>query len=324
MTRISPNQPHLPVMLKEVVELLAVKPGGRYLDGTLGAGGHAAAVLDEQPTAELLGIDRDADALALARTRLEEFGGRVILRQGEYADMAKLAAEVGWKEVDGILLDLGLSSMQIDEPNRGFSYRHDGPLDMRMDRRGRTTASVIVNTATEDELTRIFREYGEEPKARLVARAIIARRETRLWERTGELAELIAAVVGRGKGRHVVPEARCFQGLRIAVNGELDQLEKGLEQAHNLLAVGGRLVIITFHSLEDRLVKQRFRYWTETCICPPAMPVCRCGKHATVTLLTRKPILPGELELSANRRAAPAKIRACEKRDISGETHPTP
>lgn len=294
--------------------MLTIPPSGRVIDGTLGAGGHSAALLEREPTLELLGLDRDQDALRLAASRLQPFTGRAVLRQAAFDQLAECASEIGWREVDGVLLDVGLSSMQIDLANRGFSYRQDGPLDMRMDRRQPLTASVIVNTWSLGELQRILREYGEEPQARRIASAIVERREQQPWERTGELAELIRGVAGHGRGKRRVPvEARTFQALRIATNDELGQLERALDAAHDLLADGGRLVVIAFHSLEDRLVKQRFRYWAESCICPPGLPVCACDKEATVRVLTRKPITPTQTEIDQNSRAASAKLRGCEK-----------
>ncbi len=307
-----PKNVHQSVMPREVLDFLRVRAGGRYVDGTLGAAGHARSVLAVHPTVELLGIDRDAEVIELARERLAPFGGRVAVRQGSFGDIDAWAAELGWNEVDGVLLDLGMSSLQIDEASRGFSYRQDGPLDMRMDRRSPLTASVLLNTASEQELARIFYEYGEESRSRHLARAIVARREEQPWERTGELTELIQRVLGKSR-RHVPPEARCFQAIRIAVNDELGQLESCLDKAHDLLSPGGRLVVIAFHSLEDRAVKQRFRFWASSCVCPPGMPICTCGKQATVRILTRRPVTPSETETAANRRAASARLRCCEK-----------
>ncbi len=249
---------HQPVLPEEVMEYLVTPGGSRYLDGTLGGGGHARLLLQQVPVAEVLGIDRDDAALKAARECLAEFGERAHVARGTYADMTGLAAELGWKKVDGILLDIGVSSFQIDTPERGFSLRHDGPLDMRMDWRLRVTAASILNTTEEAELARIFWEYGEERKSRQVARAVVNRRKERPWMRTGEFAEMLDKVVGRTRHGPPAP-TRCFQALRIVVNGELEQLEKGLRAAVDLLNPGGRLVVISFHSLEDRMVKRFFR-----------------------------------------------------------------
>ncbi len=316
MTKQQPTYGHVPIMVEEILALLAPRPG-RFIDATLGAGGHAEALLQANSLVELLGIDRDEQALKLAERRLQPYSRRVRLLHGTFADLEQLAAEVGWREVDGILLDIGLSSMQIDNPARGFSYRQDGPLDMRMDRRSPITASTIINSADETELARIFYEYGEERRSRQLAKAIVNRRAQTPYERTGELAETIRASLGQSR-RSLPPEARIFQALRIAVNGELEQLESALAQAHDLLGEGGRLAVITFHSLEDRIVKQRFRHWAADCICPPGLPICVCGKKSTVRELTRKPTTASEAEIARNRRAASAKLRACEKLTPSG------
>ena len=210
-------------------------------------------------------------------------------------------------------MDLGTSSMQIDQPDRGFSYTQDGPLDMRMDRTSPITAARVLNTADEDELTEVLRTFGEVPGARRIARAIVTRRETRLWSCTGELAELVKANMPRQKGRRTPAAARCFQALRIVVNNEFEHLEEGLEMALELLAPGGRLVVISFHSGEDRIVKETLRYAAKGCICPPELPVCRCDKVPTIRLVTRKPLRPSAAETAENSRAAPARLRSAEK-----------
>lgn len=304
---------HQPVLTSQVLAYLAVKPGCRVIDGTLGAGGHAEAILKSAEDVHLLGIDRDDEALAAAKARLQGFGSRVHLVRGSYTEMPVLVEELGWPRADRILLDLGVSSHQIDTANRGFSHRQDGPLDMRMDRRSRVTAAGILNHASQEELTRIFREYGEERYAARVAHAAVERRQQRPWERTGEFAELVSRIVGRPRHGHLPPPTRCFQALRIAVNQELEQLQQGLEQAVELLAPGGRLVVISFHSLEDRMVKNFFRQAALTCVCPLDFPECRCDKQATLKVLTRKPQQATPEELEQNRRAAPAKLRAAEK-----------
>jgi 16S rRNA (cytosine1402-N4)-methyltransferase len=305
--------PHQPVMLEEVCEHLKAVPGGRYIDGTVGLGGHTEAVLSRFPDSHVLGVDRDRDALAQAGQRLAGFGDRVVLVQGSYSEMERHATQVGWDRVDGILLDIGISSMQLDTAGRGFSHRLDGPLDMRMDRRGPVTAATIVNTWTEDQLTDVFRRYGEERRARQVARAVVAEREERPFARTAELAELLQRVVGQRRGPTLPPATRCFQALRIAVNRELAELEAGLVSALKLLRPGGRLVVISFHSLEDRIAKHFFRHEAAICVCPPGLPICVCGKKATLQILTRKPLRPSAEELDMNRRAGSAKLRAVER-----------
>lgn len=304
---------HQAVLLEEVVSHLAGPSVRRVIDGTVGFAGHAAALLQAMPEAELLGLDRDGEALAAAADVLRPVAGRAHLARSPFSAMAAAAADLGWTTVDAVLLDVGVSSPQIDTPERGFSFRLDGPLDMRMDRRERTTASTIVNTWDETELARLFRDYGEEPHARQVARAIVARREQRPWSRTGELAELIAAVVGRHGQRGLPPATRCFQALRIAVNDELGELERGLQAAVGLLAPGGRLAVIAFHSLEDRIVKQFIRQEALTCICPPDCPVCICGKVARLTPVTRRPIMATPAEVARNPRAGSARLRVAAR-----------
>ncbi len=306
---------HQPVLPKEVLQHLAPAHGTRFLDGTTGGGGHAELLLQHQAQAFVLGLDCDEEAVTAARERLRPFSNRCEVRRDNYANFRRHAEELGWDGVDGILLDLGVSSHQIDTPGRGFSHRHDGPLDMRMDRRDSRTAARILNRAKQEELERIFREYGEERRARALARAVVQRREGRPWARTAELAELAERVVGRS--RHGPPPAtRAFQALRIAVNDELRVLQDTLSAMIDFLNPGGRLVVISFHSLEDRIVKRSFRHEAAECICPPGLPECRCDKVSRVTVLTRKPVRPSEEEISQNRRAAPARLRAAEKKDV--------
>ena len=267
--------PHITVLSKEAVEQLKPRPGGRYIDGTLGAGGHTEALLEACSDCDVMGIDRDQEALEAARSRLQRYRNRCHLVRGVFSEMAAYASELGWQAVDGILLDVGVSSIQLDRPSRGFSYRHDGPLDMRMDRRHRVTASMLLNESEQRELEQIFKLYGEEPASRQIAKAIVKQREDRPFSRTAELSELIQRVVPpRGKRRNT--EARCFQALRIAVNDELGELEQALESSIELLNPGGRIAVISFHSLEDRMVKQFFVEEAKTCVCPPDFPVCRC------------------------------------------------
>ncbi|MBN2448754.1 MAG: 16S rRNA (cytosine(1402)-N(4))-methyltransferase RsmH [Lentisphaeria bacterium] len=302
---------HESVLVEEAVAHLAHAGVRRILDGTVGCGGHGLALLRACPDASLLGMDRDDEALAQAAARLAVFGERVHLVRDVYSRMGAHAEALGWRTVDAVLLDIGVSSPQIDTPGRGFSFRADGPLDMRMDRRDRLTAAGIVNTWPVEELARIFREYGEERHAGRVARAIVARRAERPWARTGELAELIGGVVGWCGG--LPPATRCFQALRIAVNRELDELDAGLTAGVDLLSPGARIGVISFHSLEDRMVKQRFRHEASSCICPPGLPVCMCGKVARLRLLTRKPVRPAAAECAANPRAASARLRVAER-----------
>ncbi len=306
----TPN--HIPVLAGDVFQAFADLETPRIVDGTLGLGGHAAMLLDGIAGAEILGIDRDDTALREAAQRLLPYGDRVHLYRGPFSAMADFAAEEGWETVDGILLDLGVSSPQIDTPTRGFSYRFDGPLDMRMDRRLTETAATLLNTESEEELADIFYYYGEERQARRVARAVVRRREERPWARTAEFAELVEQVVGRPK--HGPPPAtRCFQALRIAVNDELGELDRALVTAVSLLAPGGRLAVISFHSLEDRIVKQFFRHEASPCVCPPDIPVCVCGKVPTLKPITRKPLVATAEERATNSRAASAKLRVAEK-----------
>ena len=285
----------------------------RIIDGTLGGGGHARCLLEASASSELLGIDQDEAAIEAAGRNLAAFGDRVHIRRGPFSQMAEFAEELGWDSVDGILLDVGVSSHQIDTPTRGFSHRADGPLDMRMDRRSPVTAATILNHESEANLTRIFRDYGEERQARRIARAVVRRRQEKPWERTGELAELLEKVLGPSRPGSLPVSTLPFQALRIAVNEELEELEDALIAAADLLAVGGRLVVIAFHSLEDRMVKQFFRRAEATCVCPPDFPVCRCGKTATLRVVTRKPDRASETERAVNRRAASARLRAAEK-----------
>lgn len=304
---------HVSVLLREALEWLRPEPGGRYIDGTLGGGGHSEAILmASAPDGQVLGLDRDAQAVAAARQRLSRFGDRLIDRQMSFADAGAALTEIGWGRVDGIILDLGISSWQIDTPERGFSFRLDGPLDMRMDRRQPLDARALVNGAPEEELARIFRDYGEEPQARRIAARIAVERKLRPIERTDELARLVEVAKG-GRRRDHHPATQVFQALRIAVNRELDELERFLADGFERLRPGGRMAIIAFHSLEDRLVKNAFRQWSRACLCPPRALICRCGWSAKVKLLTKRPVVPSESEISANPRARSAKLRAVER-----------
>ncbi|MGH2583246.1 MAG: 16S rRNA (cytosine(1402)-N(4))-methyltransferase RsmH [Anaerolineales bacterium] len=301
---------HQPVLYHEVLEALRPKAGGRYLDCTVGAGGHAGGTLQASlPDGELLGLDVDPGALQIAEQRLAKFGGRVHLRKGSYGLMSQWLADVGWDLVDGILLDLGVSSMQLDHGDRGFSFKQNAPLGMRFDPEGSLTAEDLVNNLPEAALADILYRYGEEPQSRRLAKAIVKARPLRT---TKELADLIAKTL-RKKPGVIHPATRSFQALRIAVNRELETLEAALPQAVAALKSGGRLAVIAFHSLEDRIVKQFFRTESKDCICPPEQPVCTCGHTATLKEITRKPIRPQASEISANPRSRSARLRVTEK-----------
>lgn len=304
---------HVTVMAREAIAFLQPQPGGRYLDGTLGGGGHAEKILEESsPDGRVLGLDWDDMALDMAQRRLARFGGRLIARRASYAAAADALSEVGWGAVDGALLDLGMSSFQLDSGERGFSFRALARLDMRMDNRQSLDACEIVNRYPGEALERILRAYGEEPQARRLAKAIVEARATKPIESTDELVELIVRVKGRGARTHH-PATHVFQALRIAVNRELEQLERFLADGYRLLAPQGRMVIISFHSLEDRLVKNAFRKWHAACLCPPRTPVCRCGWTPKARLLTRRAVQPQADETRANPRARSARLRAVER-----------
>ena len=305
---------HTPVLLAEVVAGLEPRRGRVYVDATLGGGGHAEAVLRASaPDGRLIGLDWDDEALEQARERLREWGERAQLVRANFADVEVVLMSLGIETVDGVLLDLGVSSRQVDEPSRGFSFQREGPLDMRMDRRQPRSARELVRSAPLEELARIFRDYGEERRARAVAREIGRERERGAeLATTTELAALVERVVGPQWGR-THPATRVFQALRIAVNHELENLERGLEAAVNRLKSGGRVAVISFHSLEDRLVKQRLVDWSTSCVCPPDFPVCRCHRVQRVRLVTRKPVTASEAELEANPRSRSAKLRVAEK-----------
>ena len=300
---------HQPVLYHEIIHALQPKNAGHYVDGTLGAGGHACGILEAStPEGRLLGLDVDPQALALARENLAPYGQRARLLQASYDSLTEMLREIGWDKVDGILLDLGLSSMQLDTPERGFSFQQDAPLDMRFDPASPTSAANLVNSLPQDELADLIYRYGEERASRRIAQAIVKARPLRT---TRQLAAVIEAVLPR-KG-HIHPATKTFQALRIAVNEELDRVENVLPQAVAALKSGGRLAIISFHSLEDRIVKEYFRRESRDCICPPRQPVCTCGHKAKLKEITRKPIIPGEAEIAANPRSRSAKLRIAEK-----------
>ena len=299
---------HISVLLQPILEYLT--PAQRVIDGTLGAGGHSRALLDAG-VAEVLGLDLDPMALDIARKNLSEYGERVHIVHASYGDMLAQAHLIGWKKVDGILLDVGVSSMQLDRPERGFAFMQEGPLDMRFDPSGSAlSAADLVNGADEDELANLFYKYGEEPQGRKLARGIVAARP---YQTTLDLAKTIEQITPRRKGDKIHPATRVFQALRIAVNDELAGLERVLPQAIDLLRPGGRLAVISFHSLEDRIVKQAFKLASTDCICPPNVPICVCGHHASVRLVTRKPLIADDAEIAQNPRSRSAKLRVVEK-----------
>jgi len=300
--------PHTPVLVREVVELLAAERGGFFVDATVGAGGHARALLEAAPGVRLLALDRDPDALALARERLAGFGERVRFAETNFGDLAP--ALEGFPPPDGILADLGLSSMQLEEPSRGFSFRRDGPLDMRMSRSGRSAADVVA-TASAEELSRIFFEYGEERMAVKIARAILEERSREPITTTRQLSRIVARV--KGDREKIDPATRVFQALRIEVNEELQALSRFLAAAVEKLNAGGRLAVLSYHSLEDRMVKDAFRKQSGVCLCPPKLPVCVCGARRALLVLTRRPIRPKDSEVRRNPRSRSARLRVAEK-----------
>ena len=305
---------HKPVLLEECLEALAVRPEGIYLDGTLGRAGHSLEILRRLTTGRLIGVDRDLAAIEAARERLAEFGDRVTLVRGNFSDLGDILQNLGIVGVDGMLFDLGVSSPQLDEPRRGFSYMHDAPLDMRMDETAALDAFQVVNTWSYEELRRILFEYGEERYAPQIARAVVRAREDKPVGTTGELAELIrSAMPSKALREKQHPAKRSFQAIRIAVNGELEALPPMLEAAAKALAPGGRLAVITFHSLEDRIVKQTMRTLATGCTCPPEFPVCVCGKKPKLRLLSRRPTAAGPEELQENPRSRSAKLRWAER-----------
>lgn len=306
---------HRPVMCEEVVSLLGPCIGGDLLDGTLGDGGHAAALLSAGDGC-LLGLDRDPSAVAVARSRLAPFAARARVAHADFGQAAAVLDEVGWSGVDGLLLDLGFSSRQVEAAARGFSFMRCGPLDMRMDTTGGCNAADIVNTVSEAELRGILHEWGEEKAAATIAKAIARARRIGPITTTTQLARIIERAVGRrggGRRQRLHPATRTFQALRIAVNQELDRLASFLETGYRLLRPGGRLLILSYHSLEDRRVKAAFRRWASDCICPPRLQVCTCNWTAQVRSLTTKPITPTAAEILENPRARSARLRAVER-----------
>lgn len=303
---------HLPVLTERVVEMLAPAGPGLLVDATVGLGGHAEALLRAEPGFQLVGIDRDPQALARAGERLQPFGDRVRLVEDTFDSLPLVLRKLDLGAPVAVLADLGCSSLQLDTSERGFSFSDDGPLDMRMGGKGPTAAEILEHSEWE-ELVRILRDYGEERRSRAVARAIVKRREQEPLRMTSQLSRLVQDVIG-GHGRRIHPATRTFQALRIAVNDELGQLERFLEPAIRSLRTGGRIAVISFHSLEDRIVKHTLRRLTGRCTCPPDLPVCRCNPRRVVDLLNRSPIRPDDNEIDTNPRARSARLRSAEKR----------
>jgi len=303
---------HEPVLLNEVLEYLRPsRSDGSIVDATVGLGGHAEALLERHPTVRLIGIDRDPEALERSRQRLARFGDRVTLVRGRHESLIDIPKQSGIDAISGLLADLGVSSMQLDDASRGFSFRFDAPLDMRMGSEGRTAAD-LVNSLDEYELTRMLRDYGEEPMARRIARAIVEARSEAPIETTSRLAEIIRGVK-RAKPHQIDPSTLTFQALRIATNEELIGLDRFVDDAVSVLETNARVAIISFHSLEDRIVKRAFRRLEGECICPPGMPVCGCGAKAIVDVLTNRPVTASDEEETRNPRSRSAKLRVAEK-----------
>lgn len=306
---------HKSVLLRETIDSLKVKPGGIYVDGTLGGGGHAFELCSRLgKDGRLIGIDQDEAAISAASERLSEYKGQVTIVRSNYSRMPQVLDELGIGKVDGIYLDLGVSSYQLDTPERGFTYREDVPLDMRMDQREPMTAADIVNTYSEEKLYRVIRDYGEDKFAKNIAKHIVRKRQEKPIETTGELVEAIKAAIParvRATGGH--PAKQTFQAIRIELNGELEVLESSIDRMIERLNPKGRLAVITFHSLEDRIVKHKFRENEQPCICPPDFPVCVCGRVSKGRVITRKPITPTEEEEKENNRAKSSKLRVFER-----------
>lgn len=307
---------HVPVLLDRVVDLLAPRPGALIVDATLGLGGHAVALAERiRPGGRLVGIDRDPQALEIARGHLAGFGDAFLALHGRHERLVELLDGAGIGPVDGILLDLGVSSMQLDDVRRGFSFRQDGPLDMRMDSGAAGDAADLVAGADETELTRILREFGEERRARAIARAIVRERAVEPILTTARLADIVRRALGPAALRfRIDPATRSFQALRIAVNGEIAGLERLVEDATGCLRPGGRLVVIAYHSLEDRAIKHSMRALAHRCTCPPDLPVCGCGRQDLLRVLTTRPVRPDDDEIRRNPRARSARLRAAERR----------
>ncbi|HYR76531.1 MAG TPA: 16S rRNA (cytosine(1402)-N(4))-methyltransferase RsmH [Pyrinomonadaceae bacterium] len=309
------SAPHRPVLLQETIELLAAARGGLFVDCTVGLGGHSEAILQASRDATVLGIDRDEEALELARERLAQYGSRFRAVQADFRELTRVLATAKVSQARGILADLGVSSWQLDSPSRGFSFRHDAPLDMRMDvAGGGETAAELLGRLSEVDIARIIFEYGEERRSRRIARFIVERRERgEPVSTTRDLAQLVERAVGPGKKRRIHPATRTFQALRIAVNQELENLDRFVAESVDLLEPEGRLAVISFHSLEDRIIKRTLLKLSGRCQCPPRVPQCTCGARRMIDILTRRPITPGEEEVADNPRARSAKLRAGRK-----------
>ena len=304
---------HRPVLLRETIESLAVERGGLFVDCTVGLGGHSEAILQTSPDAQVLGIDRDEEALRLARERLAEFGGRFRAVRADFRELTRVLATAEVKAVRGILADLGVSSLQLDSPSRGFSFRHEAPLDMRMDMSSGETAAELLGRLSEVEIARLIFEYGEERHSRRIARRIVERREAgEPVTSTTELAKLVERAIG-GKKRRIHPATRTFQALRIAVNRELEGLDQFVADAFDALEPHGRLAVISFHSLEDRIIKRTLLKLSGRCQCPPRLPQCACGARQVIEILTRRPLTPTEDEIAENPRARSAKLRVAAR-----------
>jgi 16S rRNA (cytosine1402-N4)-methyltransferase len=304
---------HTPVLLEEVVNQLQPRRGGLYVDCTVGGGGHAREMLRAcGPDGRLIGLDWDEEAIAASRERLSEFGGRVQLVRANHVELERVLMSLGVTVVDGVLFDLGVSSRQFDEPTRGFSFQREGPLDMRMSRQLGATARDVLRSASLEELAKIFRVYGEEKRARAIARELVVERARVPLETTTQLARVVERILGPKRG-DIHPATRVFQALRIAVNNELENLRQGLTVATRCLSSGARIAVISFHSLEDRIVKQFFVHESAGCICPPDLPACACGRTEVLRIVTKKPLVAGAAEVRANPRARSAKLRVAEK-----------
>lgn len=306
---------HKSVLLSEALDLLKPKAGEIFVDATLGLGGHTEAILSSAKKTHVIGIDQDSEAIDLAKKRLEKFGSRIEFHHANFSEIKRVLKDAETEKVDGILADLGVSSLQFDSETRGFSFRFDAPLDMRMDADSeKETAAELLKNLSEFEIARIIYEYGEERFSRRIARRIVEKRERgEPVKTTKELSDLVERSVKRGKNDKIHPATKTFQALRIAVNGELEILEEFIKDSIDLLKTGGRICLITFHSLEDRIVKQTFQKLSGKCFCPPRMPVCVCGAEKKIEILTRKPIVPDNEELEENPRSRSAKLRACLK-----------
>lgn len=304
---------HVPVLLEEVLSGLSVRQGGVYLDGTIGMGGHSLQILERYEGTRVIGLDRDPAVLEAASRRLAGYGERVLLFHRDFGHLDEAIEEAGVDCVDGVLLDLGVSSMQLEDADRGFSFSRNGPLDMRMDPGSGVKASEIVNTWSKEDLANLFYRYGEEKRSRAIASAIVREREKAPLTTTVQLADLISRVPGMSRVKNIHPATRTFQALRIEVNEELDALKQAIPISIRYLAPGGRLAIISFHSLEDRIIKRTFRELEDPCECPREFPQCRCGRVSAGRVVTRRPVTPGPGEIEANPRSRSAKLRVFEK-----------